>query len=177
MSRGTLISRYRVDFTESRALCCTWFIRWLWMEEPVSEDAQWIIVRLSTIMEPFTIATYTGVSRHRVDQILATFRRTRSVENTQFVPERMHDAADIYLEELRAELELQCERNFSTSSIWRMLRRAGFTMKKLTPIARERIARHRSEYGARIGSYTPDQLVFVMRACWTAEPPIRVVPG
>jgi len=50
------------------------------MGKPIVEDVQWIIVHLSTIMEPFTIAMYTGVSRHKVNQILATFRHTGSVE-------------------------------------------------------------------------------------------------
>ncbi|KAH9956892.1 hypothetical protein BC827DRAFT_732515 [Russula dissimulans] len=144
------------------------------MENPILEDVQWIIVRLSTIMDPFTIAMYTGVSRHKVDQILTTFRRTGSVEvrqNTQVckrrslcdedimsILKRMHD---IYLDELRADLELHCGRNVSRSRVWRMLRNAGFTMKKLSRIALERNTRHRAEYGTRIGSYTPEQLVFV----------------
>src|SRR5882757_8081263 len=59
-------------------LRCTSFI--FFMEKPIVEDVQWIIVHLSTIMEPFTIAMYTGVSRRKVNQILATFQHTGSVE-------------------------------------------------------------------------------------------------
>ena len=45
----------------------------------ISEDVQWIIIRLSTEMRPEDIAMYMSVSVRSIEQILAHFRRMHSV--------------------------------------------------------------------------------------------------
>jgi DNA-binding transcriptional regulator LsrR (DeoR family) len=50
------------------------------MEKPISEEIQWIIVRLSTAMSREDIAMYTGVSRRKVDDVMSTFDKNGTVE-------------------------------------------------------------------------------------------------
>ncbi|KAI0262505.1 hypothetical protein BGY98DRAFT_899212, partial [Russula aff. rugulosa BPL654] len=68
---------------------------------------------------------------------------------------------DMYLDELRDTLATTCGVKVSDATVWRTLRRAGFTMKKVTRVAIEHSAEKRSQYIARISAYRPDQLVFV----------------
>jgi hypothetical protein len=84
---------------------------------------------------------------------------------------------DLYLDELRLELEATLGTAVSLSTIWRTLKDGGFTMKKvsilfynisfilrlvqLSKIAIERSAERRSDYLLRIGGYEPNQIVFV----------------
>jgi hypothetical protein len=85
---------------------------------------------------------------------------------------------DLYLDELRMELEAKCGVSVTPNTIWRTLQRGGFTMKKvqahphrylcvsdvlfqLTREAIERSAELRADFAARIGTYEADQLVFV----------------
>ena len=84
---------------------------------------------------------------------------------------------DVYLEELKQELLSTCGVSVSVSTIWNTLTKAGYTMKKvclcispviilliiaqLTRVALERSAEKRAEFAARIGTYEPEQVVFV----------------
>jgi transposase len=134
------------------------------MGKPVSEDVQWIIIRLSTAMSRENIAMYTGISHRKIDSILSTFNKhgtvksttrqkrhtyaslcdddievlpiyllcTTSISNaTQHLRRTMESTPDLYLDELRQDLELHNGKSVSTSTIWRTLRKAGYTMKKV----------------------------------------------
>jgi hypothetical protein len=90
------------------------------------------------------------------------------------------DAPDLYLDELREELKLATGVSASIPTVWRTLRRVGYTMKKvcnvvlnpfafnllryttqLTRVALERSVETRREFAARIGTYELEKLVFV----------------
>ena len=43
----------------------------------------------------------------------------------------MNETPDLYLDELHMDLQLQQGKSVSTSTVWRALRKAGFTMKKV----------------------------------------------
>ncbi|KAF8466781.1 hypothetical protein DFH94DRAFT_619425, partial [Russula ochroleuca] len=73
----------------------------------------------------------------------------------------LESTPDLYLDELCQDLELHNWKSVSISTIWRMLQKAGYTIKKLTCIAMERNAQTCAEFSARIGEYKPEQLVFV----------------
>jgi hypothetical protein len=85
---------------------------------------------------------------------------------------------DLYLDEMRLELEQVCGVSVSLPTIWRNLVKSGYTMKKvrqfttdkynhpltlskLTCVALERSVEKRADFAARIGTYEPNQLVFV----------------
>jgi hypothetical protein len=92
---------------------------------------------------------------------------------------------DVYLDEIRTRLEEACGVKVHESTVWRALKRRGFTLKKvsirvfmlvcisnlnrtanprwqITKAAMERSDSKRFQYMYRIGlNYQPDQLVFV----------------
>ena len=86
---------------------------------------------------------------------------------------------DLYLKEMRLELEATFGKPVSISTIWRTLTAAGYTTKKvrslmhlhkcsltckkiqLTCVAIDRSAEKRADFAARIGAYDPEQLIFV----------------
>jgi len=68
----------------------------------------------------------------------------------------------VYLDELRTQLEEACGIKVHESTVWRALKRRGFTLKKITKAAMERSDLKRFQYMYRIGlNYQPDQFVFV----------------
>jgi hypothetical protein len=50
------------------------------MGKPVSEEIQWIVIRLSTAMSREDIAMYTSVSQRKIDSILSTFNKYGTVK-------------------------------------------------------------------------------------------------
>jgi transposase len=50
---------------------------------------------------------------------------------TQHLRKTLDSKPDLYLDELRQDLELHNGKSVSVSTIWRTLRNAGFTMKKV----------------------------------------------
>jgi hypothetical protein len=50
------------------------------MGEPISEEIQWIIVRLSTAMSPEDVAMYTGVGQRKVNDVMSTFNKYGTVK-------------------------------------------------------------------------------------------------
>ncbi|KAF9228549.1 hypothetical protein BS17DRAFT_663580, partial [Gyrodon lividus] len=79
----------------------------------------------------------------------------------QFLLGTIQKAPDLYLDELKEMLAVSCGVDVSRTTVWRTLHQAGFTMKKITRVAAERLAQKRLEYIARIGMYKAEQLVFV----------------
>jgi len=97
----------------------------------------------------------------------------------QFLQGQIDRSCDTYLDELREELEEKCGVSVTLPTVWRALRRSGYTMKKvhihktwrpptnpsasqLTRQAMERNDHKRAAYLYKIGLlYRPEQLVFV----------------
>ena len=96
----------------------------------------------------------------------------------QFLFGNIQQCLDIYLNELKEILSTTCGQDVSNATIWRMLCRQGFTMKKVSTVAlfklmesqlslqisrvaAEHSAEKRLEYIGRISAYEPRQLVFV----------------
>jgi transposase len=48
--------------------------------KPISEEVQWIIIRLSAILSREDIATYTNVSLRKVNDVLSTFNKEGTVK-------------------------------------------------------------------------------------------------
>ncbi|KAF8546669.1 hypothetical protein OG21DRAFT_1371241, partial [Imleria badia] len=79
----------------------------------------------------------------------------------QFLLGTIEKSPDVYLDELQEMLATSCDVYVSRATVWRMLRKADFTMKKLLRVAIECSAQAWFEYLAKIGTYRTDQLVFV----------------
>ncbi|KAI0284575.1 hypothetical protein BGY98DRAFT_523620 [Russula aff. rugulosa BPL654] len=103
------------------------------MGEPISEEIQWIIVRLSTAMSPEDVAMYTGVGQRKVNDVMSTFNKYGTVkvythqepdDDIQHVFQTLEAPPDLYLDELRQDLEFKTGKSVSIPTIWRMLRRA-----------------------------------------------------
>ncbi|KAF8593027.1 hypothetical protein BDV93DRAFT_482585, partial [Ceratobasidium sp. AG-I] len=80
-----------------------------------------------------TLARYelTGsASREPVDHALLGRPRILSFENVLFVIGKVRQKPDIFLDELQEVLMVQCGVECDLSTIWRALKRSGFTMKK-----------------------------------------------
>jgi transposase len=129
----------------------------------VSDEIQWIVVRLNTAMSTDDIAAYTDLSERKVRDILVHFKQTGEVKGSnhsrpklhrtlcdydievfsQFsAPVSFHSSAqhlfntlnnmpDLYLDELRLELLETCGVSVSLKTIWKTLRRGGYSMKKV----------------------------------------------
>ncbi|KAF7337735.1 DDE family endonuclease [Mycena sanguinolenta] len=107
--------------------------------KPISVDLRWAIVRMHTLFPLDTLAAYTGFLHGCLDL-----------------------SCDQYLDELQQTLAETCGRYVSLSTIWRALKRSGYTMMKLTRKAIERSALKRARYTFHVGLYyLPYQLVFV----------------
>jgi len=101
------------------------------------------------------------------------------LQQYQYLIDRVTRHPDIYLDELQELLARECGATASLSAIWQKLKVAGFMKKKvcrdsvsvwllftiilqqLSRIAAERSKDLRLCYRAKIGSYDPEQLVFV----------------
>ncbi|KAF9790819.1 hypothetical protein BJ322DRAFT_981316, partial [Thelephora terrestris] len=69
---------------------------------------------------------------------------------------------DLYLRELKADLEENRGVSVDVSTIHRTLRRRGFSLKKNCFIANERVEEGRAKYQIEVAeNYHPEQLVFV----------------
>ncbi|KAK2463341.1 hypothetical protein APHAL10511_004652 [Amanita phalloides] len=79
----------------------------------------------------------------------------------EFLLGKIKEIPDAYLDELQEMLMVSCGIHVSRAMVWCTLRKKGYTMKKLTWVAQERLAEKRLEYHARIGQYDAQQLVFV----------------
>ena len=97
---------------------------------------------------------------------------------SQYLWNTISSTPDVYLDELCLELEENHGVSIATSTIWRTLVKGGYSMKKarsqtnwaeyvtnsmfqLSRTALERSIEKRSMFTARIGTYEPNQLVFV----------------
>ena len=58
--------------------------------KPVSEEVQWIVVRMATGMSIGDIATYADLSERKVKDILAYFKRTGEVKGGKSFKPKLH---------------------------------------------------------------------------------------
>lgn len=80
----------------------------------------------------------------------------------QYLESLIERTPDIYLRELKAELEENRGVSVDVSTIYRTLQRRGFTLKKNSFVAREQVEENRIKYKIEVAeNYHPDQLVFV----------------
>ncbi|KAJ7769095.1 Homeodomain-like protein [Mycena maculata] len=117
--------------------------------KPISEDLRWAIVRMHAFgVKISTICTYTDVSRRQVYRILNRFRTTGKVltatqrkktgrarhlssDDVAYLQGCLDLSCDKYLDELQLGLQETCGRIVSQSTVWRALKRSGYTMKKV----------------------------------------------
>jgi len=149
----------------------------------IPPDIQWIVVRLSSIMDTLSIAAYVDIGERSVRRILAHFNEHEMVRDPksrdphlalerssrhrlreldiEYLFTSVKDIPDVYLEELKLQLEHDTGCQVSLATIWRALRKGGLTMKKLSPVAIEQSEAKRRHYLNRVAFYEPDQLIFV----------------
>ena len=51
--------------------------------QPVSEDIQWTIIRLSATMPSHEISGYTDISDHKIRDILSHFKKTGDIKSSK----------------------------------------------------------------------------------------------
>ncbi|KAJ7347840.1 hypothetical protein DFH08DRAFT_699101 [Mycena albidolilacea] len=116
---------------------------------PISEDLRWAIIRMDSLRVPIDkIARYTDISERQVYHIINCFGatghvltatqkkktgRTRhlSTQDVAYLHGCLDQSCDKYLEDLQVGLEETCGRAVSLSTIWRALKRSGYTMVKV----------------------------------------------
>ena len=80
----------------------------------------------------------------------------------QYLESLIERTPDLYLRELKADLEENRGVSVDVSTIYRTLRRRGFALKKNSFIASERVEESRAKYQIEVAqNYHPEQLVFV----------------
>ncbi|KAF8119206.1 Homeodomain-like protein [Boletus edulis] len=117
--------------------------------QKTSTDIQWAIVRLSKFLDHERIGMCLNVSTRTVQRVLSHFHATGTIPNEKggdevvkrvrnkhlrdidFLLGTVQKTPDLYLDELREILAQNCGVHVSLSSVWRTLRSAGFTMKKV----------------------------------------------
>ncbi|KAF9235450.1 hypothetical protein BU15DRAFT_34346, partial [Melanogaster broomeanus] len=118
--------------------------------QQTSSEIQWAIIRLSRMLNQDNISAALNVSNRTVQRVQAYFRAYGTVPNEDNQPEKrdrtsnrhlrdvefllgtIEKAPDLYLNEIQEMLAISCGVQFSRSTVWRMLRSKGFTMKKVS---------------------------------------------
>ncbi|KAB5590974.1 hypothetical protein CTheo_5590 [Ceratobasidium theobromae] len=103
----------------------------------------------------------TGSYRHEEQYGIIGRPRLLSVGDIWYLTERITQAPDLFLDELRQELSVAAGIDVSISTVWRSLARLGITYKVLDKRAMERCEADRAEYQRLIRAFRPSQLVFV----------------
>ena len=110
---------------------------------------------------------------------------------TQFLQGSIRHKPDAYLDELRDALRKRAGKDISVTTVWRTLRRSGFTMKQvcdsglilhqnrcnsvqITKAALERNEQHRLQYRLTFGThYHPEQVLFVDESSFDRRTDVR----
>ncbi|KAF8120494.1 hypothetical protein EV363DRAFT_91316 [Boletus edulis] len=116
----------------------------------LTPEIQWAIVRFSRMLTNDQIAMVPSDEEKPAETEVQGNRRLDEA-NVEFLLDVIQKAPDSYLDELQEMLGVSSGVEVSRATIWRSLRRAGFTMKQVTRVAAERSAEKRLEYIARIG--------------------------
>jgi len=158
----------------------------------LSDDLRGAILNMAHSLDVDNICKYTGCKKRTVQRILEDYRKKGSVirehmrqetrgakrrlttGDIRFIRGIVRHSPDVYLDEIRELIEERCGTEVSELTIWRTLRRCGFTMKKLTREALERSAAKRSSFRYTWGTkYTPQQTVFVDESSFDRRTSIR----
>lgn len=129
--------------------------------KPISEDIQWIVVRLGAAFSSDDVAMYTNISEHKVRAItrglvvsmppstggltyITNFQKKISRYAYLTMLSSLHQitlpqstsmallvACQMYTDELQQELKEKHGVSVATSTIWRALVRGGYSMKKV----------------------------------------------
>ncbi|KAJ7840138.1 Homeodomain-like protein [Mycena leptocephala] len=117
--------------------------------KPISEDLRWAIVRMYTLgVSIGRISAYTDVSKRQIYRLINRFLTTGKVltatqrrktgrtrhlttDDVAYLHGSLERSCDHYLEELQLGLAETCGRAVSLSTIWRALKRSGYTMVKV----------------------------------------------
>ncbi|KAJ7659663.1 Homeodomain-like protein [Mycena polygramma] len=120
--------------------------------KPISEDLRWTIVRMHSLgISLAKISVYTDVSKRQIYRIINRFLTTGKVltaaqrkktgrtrhlttADVAYLQGCLDQSCDKYLEELQLGLAETCGRVVSQSTIWRALKRSGYTMMKVNYI-------------------------------------------
>ncbi|KAF9234994.1 hypothetical protein BU15DRAFT_65215 [Melanogaster broomeanus] len=126
-------------------------------------EIQWAIVRFSSFIDDERIAMCLNLSTRTVQRVLAHYRSYGTIPNSsrnvveedgtenghlrdvdaEFLLGTIEKSPDLYLDELQEMLATSCGVYVSRATVWRTLRKAGFTMKKMSRVAVERSAQTR----------------------------------
>jgi Fe2+ or Zn2+ uptake regulation protein len=80
----------------------------------------------------------------------------------QYLESLIERTPDLYLRELKVDLEENRGVSVDTSTIYRTLHRRGFSLKKNNFVASERVEDNRARFQIEVSeNYHPEQLVFV----------------
>ncbi|KAF8602149.1 hypothetical protein BDV93DRAFT_444896 [Ceratobasidium sp. AG-I] len=114
----------------------------------IADELRACIVRMSLVNYPTkVVATLAGVSQRSVRSIVTRWEETgdvstpaqgaqrisrrRALQDYQYLIRRVCETPDMYLDEMQRDLAAMCNVEVSIPTIWRTLRRAGFTRKKV----------------------------------------------
>ncbi|KAJ7643280.1 hypothetical protein B0H17DRAFT_834714, partial [Mycena rosella] len=117
--------------------------------KPLSNDLRGVILNMALSLDVPGICKYTGCKTRTVQRVLEDYRKKGTVmrehlrqemrgakrkmtnRDIGFLTGLVRHSPDVYLEELRESLEETSGKEVSDSTIWRSLKRSGFTMKKV----------------------------------------------
>jgi len=145
---------------------------------PYASDLKWRIVWQRIGMEHSyrSIAAKLNVGLGTVYNTLKRFRNTGDVIRAQSSSSRaaimnhwtemsiiqiVIEHPGYYLQETCQAIEQLCGQRVSPATVCRVIRRHGFTRKKLNHTAKQRSAKYRGEYLAEIQMYNRDSFVFI----------------
>ncbi|KAJ7301733.1 hypothetical protein DFH08DRAFT_640366, partial [Mycena albidolilacea] len=115
----------------------------------LSDDLRGAILNMARTLDVYAICHYTGCKKRTVEGILEDYRkkgtvmrehlklemrgakRSMSIGDIRFITSLVRHSPDVYLDELREQLEDTRGSEVSEATIWRTLKRCGFTMKKV----------------------------------------------
>ncbi|KAJ6503537.1 Homeodomain-like protein [Mycena sanguinolenta] len=120
--------------------------------KPLSDDLRGVLLNMAMHYDIDNIAKMTRVGRRTIERLLSDYRekgtvfrehmyqelrgRKRSLtsKDTKFLCPLVRHSPDLYLAELQEILEDRVGVSVDQSTLWRSLRRCGFTMKKVNQI-------------------------------------------
>ncbi|KAJ7145426.1 Homeodomain-like protein [Mycena crocata] len=118
----------------------------------LSDDLRGAVTNMARSLDVYQICHYTGCKKRTVQRVLADYRtkgtvmrehlrmemrgakRSMSLADIRFLNGVVRHSSDVYLDELQEMLEDKRGTAVSEATIWRCLKRCGFTMKKVCSI-------------------------------------------
>ncbi|KIL55693.1 hypothetical protein M378DRAFT_17709 [Amanita muscaria Koide BX008] len=158
---------------------------------PLSDGLRAVILNMSISMDIPSIIHHTRCKKRTIERVLSDYRRRGTVmrdhlrelrgakcvltaADVRFLRGTVRHSPEIYLDEMQEIMEDRLGVDVSESTIWRALRRSGFTLKKLTRQALERSAIKRARFRYQCGrQYTPEQIVFVDESSFDRRTSLR----